>query len=135
MFNQVVDNFRQATESTIQLQQEMFKKWITLWPTIPVTAPTWPEQMQQFQKKWAETMGDLVKRQREVTETYFKAGLQNIDKAFQVGEAKTPEELRAKSLELWQKCFDNLGQVYEAQLRGLETAMAKWSELITKTAA
>jgi hypothetical protein len=135
MFNQVVDNFRQATESTVQLQQEMFRKWITLWPTVPVTAPSWPDQVQQFQKKWAEVVGDIAKRQREMTETTFKAGLQNIDKAFQVGEAKTPEEFRARTQELWQKCFDNLGQVYEAQLRGFEMAMAKWSEMVTKTAA
>jgi hypothetical protein len=76
----------------------------------------------------------MLKRQREVTGAQFKAGLQNIEKAFQIGEAKTPEELRAKSLELWKKCFDDLRQVYETQLRGFEMATEKWAELTLKAA-
>jgi hypothetical protein len=135
MFNQVIDNFRQATEGTVQLQQEIFKKWINLWPGIPAATPNWPEQAQQFQKKWADTVADLLKRQREITEANFKAGLANIQKAFQVAEAKTPEEIRAKSLELWQQCFDNLRKVYESQLHGIEIAMEKWTGLMTKTSA
>jgi hypothetical protein len=132
MFNQVFDNFRRATEATVQLQQEMFKTWINLWPGIPTASPSWGEQVQQFQKKWSEALSEMVKRQREVTGAQFKAGLQNIEKAFQIGEAKTPEELRARSIELWKKCFDDLRQVYEAQLRGFEMATEKWTELTLK---
>jgi hypothetical protein len=135
MFNQAFENFREATQVTVQLQQEMFKAWIKLWPGIPTSTPSWGEQVQQFQKKWARTIGDMIKQHKEATEAHFKAGLQNIEKAFQVGEAKTAEELRAKSLELWQKCFDDLRQVYEAQLRGFETVIEKWTELTTKSAA
>jgi hypothetical protein len=129
MFKQAFENFRLATEETVHLQQEMFKTWINLWPGIPVSSSAWGEQVGQFQKKWAEILGEMLKRQREVTGAHFKAGLQNIEKAFQVGEAKTPEELRAKSLELWRNCFDDLRQVYEAQLHGFEMAMEKWVEL------
>jgi hypothetical protein len=49
MFNQVFENFRQATEATVKLQQEMFKTWINLWPGIPVASPSWAEQVEQFQ--------------------------------------------------------------------------------------
>jgi hypothetical protein len=126
MFQNVVENFRQATEATIHLQQEMFKKWISLWPVSPVPGP-WGDQGKEFQKKWAETMSDLVKRQAELTETQFKAGLANIEQAFKLAEAKTPEDFRAKSLELWQQCFDSLRMVNEAQLRGFEAVMEKWS--------
>jgi hypothetical protein len=134
VFNQVYENFRRATETTVQLQQEMFKTWINLWPGVPVTSPAWGEQVHRFQKRWGETVGDILKRQRDMTSANYKAGLKNIEKAFQLGESKTPEELRSKSIELWQKCFEDLGQVYEAQLRGFESAMEKWVE-ITTTAA
>jgi len=129
MFNQIYENFRRATEATVQLQQEMFKTWINLWPGNPDSSPGWGEQMQQFQKKWTELVGDMLKRQREVSGVQFKAGMQNINQAFKAGEARTPEELRAKSVELWQKCFDDLRQVYETQLHGFETAMEKWVEM------
>jgi hypothetical protein len=125
MFKTVVENFRQATEATVLLQQEMFKKWLSLWPAMP-SAASWGEQAKDFQKKWAETVTDLVKRQAELTETQFKAGLANIEKAFKLAESKTPEDFRAKSLELWQQCFDNLRIVNEAQLRGFQAVMEKW---------
>lgn len=134
MFQNVMENFRQATEATVHLQQEMFKKWIGLWPSLPTATP-WGEEAKKFQKKWAETMEELVKKQSVVSEAQFKAGLQNIEKAFQLAEAKSPEDLRAKSVELWQQCFDNLKQVYEAQLRGFESAMDKWCKLMTKSPA
>jgi hypothetical protein len=132
MFNQVFENFRKATEATVQLQQEMFKTWINLWPGVPMPSASWEEQVEKFQKKWGALLSDMVKRQREVTATHFNAGLQNIEKAFQLGEAKTPEELRAKSIELWKKCFDDLQHVYETQLLGFETAMERWVEMTTK---
>jgi len=132
MFNQVFDNVRQATETTVQMQQEMFKTWLKMWPGLPASAPLRGEKLQEFQKKWAATVGDMLKQQREVTEAQFKAGLQSIDRAFQLGEAKTPEEVRAKSLELWQKCFEDLRQVYETQMHGFEAVVEKWVELASR---
>lgn len=134
MFQNVMENFRQASEATVHLQQEMFKNWINLWPSLSAASPN-GEAAQQFQKKWAESLGELVKKQNEVTETQFKAGLQNIEKAFGLAQAKSPEELRAKSLELWQQCFDNLKQVTEAQLKGFESAMEKWCKMMKKSTA
>jgi hypothetical protein len=134
MFNQVMENFREATEATVQMQQEIFKTWTKLWPGVSPATPTWGEQVQQFQKKWAETVGDMVKVHGEVMEARFKAGVQNIERAFQIAEAKTTEEMRAKSIELWQKTIDDLRQVYEAQLHGFEKVIEKWTEFTTKAA-
>jgi hypothetical protein len=134
MFNQVYENFREATEATVQMQQEVFKTWAKLWPGMSATTPAWSEQAQQFQKKWAETVGDMIKLHREVIETHFKAGAENIEKAFQIAEAKTTEELRTKSMELWQKTLEDLRKVCEAQLRGFEAVVEKWAEFTTKVA-
>src|SRR5581483_9477252 len=101
MFDQMFESLRKATESTVQMQQEMFKKWVTLWPGTPPAPPAWGPQFQQFQKKWAEVVAELLKRQKEGAEAQFKAGMENIEKAFHVGEAHNAEELRVKVLELW----------------------------------
>jgi len=127
MFDQVIESMRKATEASVLLQQEMFKKWISLWP-VPGTAPA-REQARQMQKKWAETFTDLVKRQREVTKTQFDTGLQNIEKAFQLGEAKNPEELRTRTIELWKQCFESLRQASETQMCEFQVAGEKWFEL------
>lgn len=134
MFEQVFENLRKATDSTIQMQQELFKKWVSHWPTMPAATPTYGEPL-KFQKKFLEVMGDLIKKQRETLEAQFSAGLKNIEEAFHLAEAKDPEELRAKTIELWQKSFECLRQTYEAQVREFQTAATKWTELYMKGAA
>jgi hypothetical protein len=89
----------------------------------------------KFQKKFLEVMGELIKKQREALEAQFSAGLKNIEEAFHLAEAKDPEELRAKTIELWQKSFQCLRQTYEAQVRDFQAAATKWAELYTKGAA
>jgi hypothetical protein len=134
MFDQAFDSLRKATESSIALQQEMFRKWMGLWPGIPES--TFPfSELQKFQKKWVEVVGELVKKKNESLEAEFKAGLQNIEEAFRLSEIKDPEELRAKTVELWQKTFDYLRQTSETQLRDFQYAVSKWAELMTKGVA
>ena len=68
-------------------------------------------------------------------EAQFNAGVKTIEESFRLCEAKDPEELRARTVELWQKTFDSLRQVYDAQAKDFQTAVVKWGELVTKGAA
>ena len=132
MFQDVFENLRKASDSTIQTQQELFKKWASLWPGVPASPTAWGGPVQKLQKPWVEIVNDLVKKQREVLETHFNAGLRNIEEASPLVEVKNPEELRTKTIELWQKSFDCLRQTYEAQLHELQTAVSRWAALMTK---
>jgi hypothetical protein len=138
MFDQVCENLRKATEAGVQVQQDLLRKWVSLWPGMPATAPGRGEPVapvRQFQRDCAEAVGDLLRRQREAFETAFRAGQQAVEKAFKLGEAKTAEELRATTIELWQKSFEGLRQVYEAPLRECQAATEKWLRLGTKVLA
>jgi hypothetical protein len=134
MFMPVLESMGKITGATVEFQQEMFKKWFSMFPGAP-GVPAFPaaygEKVQQLQKRWAEIVSDLIRRQRESVEAQFKAGQQNIEKAFQIGEAKNPDELRARTLELWQKCFEAVRQASEAQVRDFTVAIEKWVELMT----
>jgi hypothetical protein len=138
MFEPVFENLRKATEVGIQMQQDLFKKWVSLWPGMP-GMPTVPavgtEPFIKSQKKWVEFAGDMVKKQRETLEMYFSIGLRNIEEAFHLADTKNPEELRAKTIELWQKSFECIRQLYDAQVRDFQAAAAKWTELVMKGAA
>ncbi len=135
MFEEVFENLRKATETTVQAQQEMFRKWVGLWAGVPPSPSAWGEQVQKFQKKWNQTVAELLKKQRASLEAQFSAGLRNIEETFHLATAKDPEEFRAKTLELWSKTFDYLRQTAEAQLRDFQTAMEKWTEIVTKNVA
>ncbi len=132
MFEQVFENLRLATESSIHLQQELFKKWVGVWSGVPTGPAGGGEKVQKAQKKWTEFIADLVKKERETLEAQFSAGLKNIEEAFHLAETQKPEELRAKTIELWQKSIDCMRQTYEAQMRDFQAAVMKWTELVVK---
>jgi hypothetical protein len=133
MFDQAIDSLRKATEATFQVQQDLFQKWVALWGAVP--APQAAVLAPASQKKWVEAVGELTRKRRESLEAQFSAGLRNIEEAFRLAEAKDPEELRAKTVELWQKAFDFQRQAFEAQLQDFQAAVAKWGELAAKKPA
>ncbi len=135
MFDQIVENLRKATDATVQMQQEMFKKWTALWPGMPPAPTMAGEQILKVQKKWMEAIGEQIQKQRETMEAQFNAGLRHIEEGFRLAEAKDAEELRTKTVELWQKMFECLRQAYETQVRDFQAAAAKWGALFTKGAA
>jgi hypothetical protein len=135
MFEKVYENLRAATESNIQLQQELFKKWMGFWLGAPGVADGNGEPFPRVQKKFAEFAAEVIKKQHETWLAQFNAGLKNIEEAFHLPEAKDPEELRTKTIELWKKSFNCLRETYEAQVRDFQATLTKWTELVTKSAA
>jgi len=135
MFEPVFENLRKATETAIQTQQDLFTRWAALWQGVTVPQPAWGEPVKRFQKKWAEAVTETLARQRETLEAQFNAGMKSLEAAFAVAGAKDPEELKTRTMELWQKSFDCLRQALEAQAREFQAAVTKWTELVTKGAA
>jgi hypothetical protein len=135
MVEKVFENLQKAMETNIQAQQEMFRKWVSLWTDMPLIPSPWGEQMQKFQKAWSQTVTELFQKQRELLEAQFSAGLRNIEALFRLAETKDPEEFRAKTLDLWSKSFDFLRQTGETQIREFQAAMGKWTEMVTKNKA
>lgn len=135
MFEQAYDEFRKAAESTVQYQQEMFKKWMNVWPGNNPSPFVMNESAQKFQKRWCETVGEMLKKQRESLDQQYEAGLKSLEQAFEIGGAKNPEEFRTAMMELWKKNFECLRGVTETQLKQFQAALEKWTELMTKHAS
>ncbi len=136
MYEQVMENLRKATESSIQLQQEMMQKWSHLFPAGGGAAATVPaaalDSFAKFQKRWEEALTDALQRQREMVDAHYKAGLKAIEDMFQVGEARTPQEYQEKVVELYRRNFESLRALSESQLREFKAAAEKWAQLTTK---
>ena len=129
MFDTVFENLRKATDMTIRTQRDLFKKWVDLWEGGPAFQPVMGEKAQKVQKQWAETATEALKRQREAMEVQFNAGLKSLEAAFAVAGAKDVGEVRAKTVELWEKSFDCLRKAFEAQASEFQKAVARWNEL------
>jgi hypothetical protein len=129
--NGVINSIRTVTESSVAMQQELFKKWMGMWPGA-LMPPSPFEEPQTLQKKWMEVGGELLRKQNDWLMIQITNGLRTIEEAFRLVEAKDAEELRTKTIKLWQKSFDCLRQTSEGQIRGLHNAVAKWTELMKK---
>jgi hypothetical protein len=135
MFEPVFESFKKATEATVQAQREVFKQWSGLWPGLPAVHGKATEQAQGVHKKWAEFCEEILNKQRQTLETQFKAGLEQIEQAFRLAEIKDPQEMRAKTMELWQRIFETLHQTFQGQMRDCYEAASRWTEMFTKGAA
>jgi hypothetical protein len=66
-----------------------------------------------MQKKWADTFGELFKKQREALEAQFHARLKMIEDACAVSTVK-PEEIRGKLIDDWKRYIQGQRQMLEA---------------------
>jgi hypothetical protein len=137
MFEEVFDSFRKATETTLQAQQDLFRQWTSQWPMIPM-APTTSsstgvtEQARSFQKQWTECVTSLMTKHCEALDAQYRAGIRTIEDALRTTEAKSPEEFRKLTEELWRKSIEVLKQTIENQIRDFQVVVEKWSELMTQ---
>ncbi len=120
----LVENLRKSTASAIHVQQEMFRTWSNFWGGGPA-------QIQSTQK-WADTFGDLLKKQTQTLEALYNDGLKIIEQALTVHTTKDLEELRAKLIGEWKKNLEVQRQAAEAQMQALLTAEVAWVEDVSK---
>ncbi len=135
MFDQVYENMQKAANTTLHMQQEMFRRWLELWSTQSPTPTPGMQHFQQFQENWVQTTKNLLQQQQESLEKQFQAGMKNIETAFEAAKDTDLDELRKKNLELWKKNFDCLQLTYETQLKDMQNLVSKWTEIMTKGAA
>jgi hypothetical protein len=130
MFDQVFGSLQKATESSVKLQQEMFQKWVEAFPSATSAFPAPGEAGVEWRKKWEETAAEMLKRQKEMVDKNYDAGIKALADIFDVVEATSAEEYQRKVVELYQKSFDSLRQLSEAQLNEFKAAAEKWSEMM-----
>jgi hypothetical protein len=126
MFEQVLDSFRRASESSLQTQQEMFKQWTQQWLSAPLAMPVVAsgDGAKNAQKRWLELTLEVLNKHRATLDATYSSGIQVIEQMFRVTEAKSPEDSRRLVEEIWRKLFDTLKGQSETQLRDFQ----KWAE-------
>ncbi len=140
MFDQILDNYRKATEASLQFQQMMLRSWGQQWPStfgmpFPTNGAAIPEQIHKAQAQVAETITGMLNKHRETLDAQYRAGIRAIENAFRVGEAKDPEQFRKLTEELWKQSYECLKNLAEAQMRDVQTLMQKSFELVSQGAA
>ena len=90
MFEQIFENFRKATETTLQAQQDLFRQWMSQWPSIPIESPPTDSKgkvsdqvksFQEHQEKWSDGVMALMTRHCEALDAQYRAGIHTIEDA------------------------------------------------------
>lgn len=135
MYDQIMDTYRRAAESTMQMQQTMLRSWSQQWPQMfgmgPMAGPGGAvlDQAHTAQRKWADTVTSLLEKHRETLDHQYRAGIKTIEEAFRVGEARDPEHFRKLVEELWKHSFEMLRKVSEDQIEEFQSAMRRVFEM------
>lgn len=126
MFDQIFDSFRKASESTLRIQQDVFKNWTQQVLTIPSTFATGnpSEWSTALQRRWADQAIDLLNKHREALDSAYKSGISVIEQTFRVSDAKNPDDYRRTIEELWRQLFDAFKNQSETQFREFQ----KWAD-------
>jgi hypothetical protein len=130
MFDQLIDGVKKASESSLQMQQEMFKNWTRLFSGQGAAAGAPAEWGLASQKRWAELCVEMLNRHREALDSTYKSGIQIIEEAFHVTEAKSPDDSRRMVEDLWRKLFDLQKAQSESQFRDFQTFYEKSAALV-----
>ena len=136
MFEQIFDEYRKAVESSIEMQQEMYRQWMNGWPVKPPdSAPEpirgWSRSRFCYQKRWSHTLAETMEKHREALNEQYKEGIMAISSAFRTTEAKTPEEFWRLTQEFWRKSIDSYKTAFQTQSKYVQDLAQMWLDMFT----
>jgi hypothetical protein len=130
--DQMFENFRKASTSSWQVQQDMLKQYAQQWPWSGNTVAEPTEWAQQVQKRWTEFASETLDRSKQSLEVLYKLTVELIEMASRVRDAKSPDEYRRGVEEVRAKMFDVFKEQSDAQLRDFQKTAEKWFETLAR---
>jgi hypothetical protein len=125
MFDQLFENFRKASESSLQMQQDIFKHLTQQWVAgAPNAAGASTEWTRAQQKRSLEMALELLNKHREALDSAYRSGIAVVEQTFRLSEAKSQEDYRRMVEDLWRKLFETVRDQSETQFKEFQ----RWSE-------
>jgi hypothetical protein len=130
------DTFRKASESWLKMQQDLFQTATSssLFG-VPQGAGVAPEWARNAQKKYVDLAAEVLERQRESVDALFKSTINLLQQTSQISEAKSSEDYRRATEDLWRSWFESVKSQSEAQFRDAQTLAGKSIEIVQKAQA
>ena len=134
MFDQLIDGVKKASESSLQMQQEMFKNWTRAFSGPASEAAAQADGGRGAQRRWLELGVEMLNRHRETLDAAYKSGIELIEQTSHVAEAKSADDYRRMVEELWRKLFDLQKEQSQNQIRDFQTLYEKSAALVQENA-
>jgi hypothetical protein len=132
MTEQVFDTYRKASESWMHTQQEMFRNathgWLSPWPGLGGATT-------DARKRWIDLSVEILNRHRESVDAFYKSVIQLVEQSSRISEAKSSEEARRATEEIWGQWFESFKNQSESRLRDAQTFTEKSLEIVQNAQA
>lgn len=126
MIDMMFEAFRKASESTVQMPLEIYRGLTQqMLSTHPMASGMSFDWARTLQRRWSELLVETLHKHRESLDATYRSGIQLIEQTFRVSDAKSTDEIRRMSEELWRKLLDVLKQQSESQVRDFQTWAAR----------
>lgn len=131
MHDQMFEAYRKASESWLQVQQDMLKggaqQWMSSSSASAGGATDWNHTLQ---KRCLELTVEILNRQRDLLDTIYRSAIHMLEQTSRISEAKSPEEFRRLVEDAWRKWFETVKSQSETQFRDAQTWAGKSLELV-----
>jgi len=126
MLDQMFEGYRKTSESWLQMQQDMMRQLWQQTLSMP-QAPTAPggDWSQGRQKRWLEMIIQLLDKHREALDSLYRSGIQILEQTFHVTEARSPDDYRRLTEEVWRKVFEVMKTQSDMSFRDFRTFAEK----------
>ena len=126
MIDMMFEAFRKASESTVQMPLEIYRGWTQpMLSTHPMASGMSFDWTRSLQRRWSELLVETLHKHRESLDAAYRSGIQLIEQTFRVSDAKSTDEIRRMSEELWRRLLDLLKQQSESQVRDFQSWAAR----------
>jgi hypothetical protein len=99
------------------------------------SATSWFDQKSKVQSEWAETMTDLVRKQKALVEARYEAGVKAMEDSFKLAKAKDPAEFKELAEAAFKRGLATAKELMESEIKQLQTSMERCWETAAKTAS
>jgi chromosomal replication initiation ATPase DnaA len=135
MFEQIFETFRKTSESSLQMQQDMFKHMSQQSLFTPQNMSGASNDFgRTFQKHCLEMTIEILNKHRESLDSAYRSAIQIMEQVFRVSDAKSSEDYRRTAEEVMRKLFETIKGQSETQFGDLQKWTAKSFELIQQAA-
>jgi hypothetical protein len=135
VFEEVFENLRKTSESSLQMQQDFFRQWGAQWPGFPQQENAWMDRVQKFQKDWSKTFTELMNKHRKLLDDQYRTAIDALKEGFRVAESADPQEYRQRCEELCRKSLELIRETGELQVKETQEALNRWVALAVKSGA
>jgi hypothetical protein len=132
MLDQLFELSRKAIESSLEMQQVLFKQWTQNWLSTSPAAGVSADWGGTMRRRWLEMTVEALNKQREAIDSTYKVGIASLERLARVSDAKSAEEWVRAVEEVWAKLFEGFKAQAESQFRDFQTWAAKSFEMARK---